>query len=78
MRFQKGHSGNRAGKPKGAKDKRTELRALLQPHAEALVQKAARSRAGRRYHGAAHLCGSAHVSSAKRRRMASRLARVAR
>jgi hypothetical protein len=40
MRFQKGQSGNPAGKPKGAKDKRTELRALLQPHAEALIQKA--------------------------------------
>ena len=40
MRFQKGQSGNPAGKPKGAKDKRTELRALLEPHADALVAKA--------------------------------------
>jgi Family of unknown function (DUF5681) len=40
MTFQKGQSGNPAGKKKGAKDKRTELRALLAPHAEALVQKA--------------------------------------
>lgn len=40
MAFKKGHSGNPAGKPKGAKDKRTELRALLQPHAEELVKKA--------------------------------------
>jgi hypothetical protein len=40
MRFQKGQSGNPAGKPKGARDKRTELRALLHPHAEALVNKA--------------------------------------
>ena len=40
MAFQKGQSGNPAGKPKGAKDKRTALRELLQPHAEQLVQKA--------------------------------------
>lgn len=39
-KFQKGQSGNPAGKPKGAKDKRTEMRALLQPHAPKLVQKA--------------------------------------
>ncbi len=39
-RFVKGQSGNPAGKPMGAKDKRTELRALLQPHAEVLVGKA--------------------------------------
>lgn len=39
-KFQKGKSGNPQGKPKGAKDKRTELRALLQPHAEELVLKA--------------------------------------
>jgi hypothetical protein len=38
-RFEKGQSGNPAGKPKGAKDKRTELRSLLQPHAEDLVAK---------------------------------------
>jgi hypothetical protein len=38
--FTKGQSGNPAGKPKGAKDKRTELRALLRPHAEDLVAKA--------------------------------------
>lgn len=40
MPFVKGQSGNPAGKPKGARDKRTELRALLQPHAEDLVRKA--------------------------------------
>jgi len=40
MRFKKGVSGNPAGKPRGAKDKRTELRALLQPQAAALVDKA--------------------------------------
>lgn len=39
-KFVAGQSGNPAGKPKGARDKRTELRALLQPHAEDLVQKA--------------------------------------
>jgi hypothetical protein len=39
-RFQKGVSGNPAGKPRGARDKRTELRALLVPHAERLVKKA--------------------------------------
>lgn len=40
MGYKKGQSGNPAGKPKGAKDKRTELRSLLQPHAEDLVKKA--------------------------------------
>lgn len=40
MSFQRGKSGNPAGRPKGSKDKRTELRALLEPHAPALVQKA--------------------------------------
>lgn len=40
MAFIKGQSGNPAGKPKGAKDKRTELRELLQPHAAKLVEKA--------------------------------------
>lgn len=38
--FQKGQSGNPAGKPKGCKDKRTELQELLRPHAPALLQKA--------------------------------------
>ncbi len=37
--FIKGQSGNPAGKPAGAKDKRTELRNLLRPHAERLFQK---------------------------------------
>jgi hypothetical protein len=36
--FQKGVSGNPKGKPKGAKDKRTELRALFEPHKEELVK----------------------------------------
>ena len=40
MAFTKGRSGNPAGKPIGAKDKRTALRGLLQPHADALVKKA--------------------------------------
>ncbi|MCA8007127.1 DUF5681 domain-containing protein [Burkholderia cenocepacia] len=38
--FRKGQSGNPAGKPKGARDKRTALRELLQPHAADLVAKA--------------------------------------
>lgn len=40
MTFRKGKSGNPAGKPKGARDKRTALRELLQPHADDLVKKA--------------------------------------
>lgn len=36
--FQKGKSGNPSGKPKGAKDKRTALRSLLEPHRDALVK----------------------------------------
>jgi len=40
MAFRKGQSGNPAGKPKGARDKRTALRELLQPHAADLVKKA--------------------------------------
>jgi len=39
-KFQKGKSGNPAGKPKGAKDKRTEIREMLRPHASKLIQKA--------------------------------------
>lgn len=39
MKFKKGQSGNPAGKPRGAKDKRTALRALFEPHAELLVSK---------------------------------------
>ncbi|MCA8278504.1 DUF5681 domain-containing protein [Burkholderia cepacia] len=38
--FKKGQSGNPAGKPRGARDKRTALRELLQPHAADLVAKA--------------------------------------
>ncbi len=40
MAYQKGESGNPAGRPHGIADKRTELRALLRPHADALVAKA--------------------------------------
>ena len=40
MKFQAGQSGNPSGKPVGAKDKRTALRELLNPHAPALVEKA--------------------------------------
>lgn len=39
MPFKTGQSGNPTGKPKGAKDKRTELRELLKPHAPELVEK---------------------------------------
>lgn len=39
-RFKKGQSGNPTGKPKGAKDKRTELRALFEPHRAKLIKKA--------------------------------------
>lgn len=38
--FKPGKSGNPAGRPKGAKDKRTALRDLLQPHAKDLVKRA--------------------------------------
>ncbi len=38
--FKPGQSGNPKGKPRGARDKRTALRELLKPHAEALVAKA--------------------------------------
>ena len=37
--FKKGRSGNPAGRPKGIADKRVALRAMLEPHAEALVTK---------------------------------------
>ncbi len=39
-KYKQGQSGNPAGKPRGAKDKRTELRELLMPHSEKLLQKA--------------------------------------
>ena len=39
MKFKPGQSGNPAGKPTGAKDRRTELRALLVPHAQELIDK---------------------------------------
>ncbi len=38
-KFVKGQTGNPSGRPKGATDKRTELRALLEPHKEALADK---------------------------------------
>lgn len=39
MTFKTGQSGNPVGRPKGIVDKRTQLRSLLQPHAEDLVNK---------------------------------------
>jgi len=39
-KFKPGQSGNPKGRPKGARDKRTELRSLLEPHAKDLVEKA--------------------------------------
>lgn len=39
MTFKTGQSGNPGGRPKGIADKRTQLRSLLQPHAEDLVNK---------------------------------------
>lgn len=40
MPFEPGQSGNPAGRPPGLPDKRTKLRALLEPHSEELVSKA--------------------------------------
>lgn len=40
MKFKKGVSGNSRGRPKGARDKRIELRKLFEPHAPALIKKA--------------------------------------
>ena len=39
MTFKTGQSGNPGGRPKGIVDKRTQLRSLIQPHAEDLVNK---------------------------------------
>ncbi len=39
-KYRKGQSGNPAGKPKGACDKRTALRELLAPYAQGLINKA--------------------------------------
>lgn len=38
-KFKAGASGNPTGRPKGIKDRRVELRALLEPHADKLVKK---------------------------------------
>ncbi len=40
MLFEKGQSGNPDGRPRGIRDKRTALRELLMPHADALIAKA--------------------------------------
>jgi len=39
MPFQKGQSGNPAGRPKGIRDRRVALRSMLEPHSNALVEK---------------------------------------
>ena len=39
MKYRTGESGNPAGRPKGIPDKRSTLRALLEPHAQELVGK---------------------------------------
>lgn len=38
-KFKPGQSGNPDGRPKGSKDKRTQYREMLEPHAEALISK---------------------------------------
>lgn len=38
-KFKTGASGNPTGRPKGIKDRRVELRGLLEPHADKLVKK---------------------------------------
>jgi hypothetical protein len=40
MAFRKGQSGNKAGRPKGIKDKRVEFRGIIQARAKELVEKA--------------------------------------
>ncbi len=40
MAFKQGQSGNINGRPKGSKNRSTELQKLLEPHAPALVEKA--------------------------------------
>jgi len=39
-KFKSGQSGNLRGRPRGSKDKRTEIRDLLKPHADKLIKKA--------------------------------------
>jgi hypothetical protein len=39
MVFKRGRSGNPNGRPKGIVDRRTALRELLAPHAQALIEK---------------------------------------
>jgi hypothetical protein len=39
MPYKKGQSGNPSGRPRGISDKRTALRELLAPHAQALIEK---------------------------------------
>jgi hypothetical protein len=39
MTFKQGESGNPSGRPPGIIDKRTKLRSLLEPHADAIIEK---------------------------------------
>lgn len=39
-KFKPGESGNTAGRPRGIKDRRSELRELLRPHSRKLIKKA--------------------------------------
>lgn len=39
MVWKRGQSGNPAGRPKGVRDKRTELRRMIDPHARDLIEK---------------------------------------
>jgi len=39
MKFEPGRSGNPSGRPRGSADRRSELRAMLEPHAPALLEK---------------------------------------
>lgn len=40
MQFEKGRSGNEAGRPRGIQDRRVAMRQLLEPHAPELIAKA--------------------------------------
>jgi hypothetical protein len=64
MTFQPGQSGNPAGREKGVPDRRTKLRKLLEPHAEALINKAVEMALGGDSH-ALRLCLERLIPRAK-------------